>query len=240
MNWWRSGLWACLVGSAPAFAQPVADPGADPAACTRQLGGTWRNAYYSRAGDFQQPDDVWASALWLKGQGECGENFSSVGELVAYSDDALRGRRSGLRVREAYVQWRDDNWLARMGRQVLVWGRADRFNPTDNLTPRDYTLLAPEETDQRDGLDALRLTYRRAEFSLTGLLFAPRLRPHHVPMALPPGLTVEEPRVSGAQGALKLDHSGGEVDWSLSYFNGFDLAPNSRCVNNPLAHRPCS
>ena len=30
----------------------------------------------------------------------------------------------------------------------------------------------------------------------------------------------------GGQGALKLDRSGGEVDWSVSYFNGYDLNPD--------------
>ena len=35
-------------------------------------------------------------------------------------------------------------------------GRADRINPTDNLTPRDFTLLVPDDEDQRFGTAAIR------------------------------------------------------------------------------------
>ncbi|MBI3605573.1 MAG: hypothetical protein HY202_06050 [Nitrospirae bacterium] len=44
-----------------------------------------------------------------------------------------------------------------VGKQIVVWGRADGINPTDNLTPHDFTVLLPFEDDQRFGTTALKL-----------------------------------------------------------------------------------
>ncbi len=38
-----------------------------------------------------------------------------------------------------------------LGKQIIAWGRADGINPTDNVSPCDFTLLLPFEDDQRFG-----------------------------------------------------------------------------------------
>lgn len=63
-------------------------------------------------------------------------------------------------LRELYASYNwDQTFYLDVGRQIVVWGRADGINPTDNLSPRDYTRLVPDETDQRLGNDAIKLTY---------------------------------------------------------------------------------
>jgi hypothetical protein len=111
-----------------------------------------------------------------------------------------------------------------------VWGRADRINPTDNLTPRDFTLLVPEEDDQRFGTPAARATLQApAGLSVTGI-WLPVFTPHRIPLAPEPGVTFRELRPSvassRAQWAAKIERTGQAVDWSLSYFDGLDLFPD--------------
>jgi len=131
-------------------------------------------------------------------------------------------------LREAYIAYLGDVLEVRAGRQIAVWGRADRLNPTDNLTSRDFRLLFPEDDDQRRGSDMLQVavpvlgTVMRA-------YWLPEFRPNV--FATPPlarGIVLrddERPHDSN-QGAFKIDRSGGDVDWSLSYFEGRDRNPD--------------
>ena len=52
-------------------------------------------------------------------------------------------------LREGYVNLYSGKWDFRLGKQVIVWGRADGFNPTNNLTPTDFTVFSPDEDDKR-------------------------------------------------------------------------------------------
>jgi hypothetical protein len=212
-----------LLGAVPAWASGDM-PDATP--CTSDLSGSWRGGYFSSSADFGKRDGVVAGGLWLKPQLACGDEVSITAEGWVATQDALHGDDSRGRLREAFLDWHPGAWSVRLGRQIIIWGRADRFNPTDNLTPRDYTLMAPEDTDQRTGVDAAKVTRRFGGVSLTGIAMFPQQQSNKVPIAVPPGVSLTERRGHGPQGALRLDQSGGDVDWSVSYFNGFDLNPN--------------
>lgn len=123
------------------------------------------------------------------------------------------------RVREAYVDFEVEPISLRAGRQVIAWGRADRINPTDSLSPRDFTLLAPDDEQQRNGIDALRLRYTASPaLSLSAILG--KSETNITPKgALPPNLVLAAPRRDN-EWAVKLDHSGSGIDWSASYFDG--------------------
>src|SRR5262245_26987442 len=41
---------------------------------------------------------------------------------------------------EGYLTVHFDRADLKIGKQIVAWGRADGINPTDNLTPRDYTV----------------------------------------------------------------------------------------------------
>jgi hypothetical protein len=142
---------------------------------------------------------------------------------------------------EAYAQidrtgrWRTDlveGWARlsqgavelRAGRQILVWGRTDRLNPTDNLAGRDYTLLAASDDEQRQGPAMLHLRWGRGTITVDAI-WLPEFRPLVFPLERDrPGIAIlpDERRQSAAQFALKLDSSGGAFDWSLSWFRGID------------------
>lgn len=54
-------------------------------------------------------------------------------------------------LREAYVDVYAGPVDLRLGKQIVVWGRADAFNPTNNLVPFDLRIRSPIEDDRRVG-----------------------------------------------------------------------------------------
>ena len=54
-------------------------------------------------------------------------------------------------MREAYVNAYLGPFDLRLGKQIIVWGRADALNPTNNLTPVDFRIRSPLEDDIRLG-----------------------------------------------------------------------------------------
>jgi len=80
---------------------------------------------------------------------------------VAYGDGfadlrvryGLMGDQQGTFVdmREAYVNTYLGPVDLRLGKQIVVWGRADALNPTNNITPVDFRLRSPLEDDIRLG-----------------------------------------------------------------------------------------
>jgi len=112
----------------------------------------------------------------------------------------------------------------RAGRQIVVWGRADRLNPTDNIAGRDYTLLTASDDEQRQGPAMVQARWGRDAWTVD-LYWLPEFRPNVYPLtARPAGVAVlpDERRRKRAQFAARVDHSGGAFDWSLSWFRGID------------------
>lgn len=112
----------------------------------------------------------------------------------------------------------------RAGRQIIVWGRADRLNPTDNLSGRDYTLLSASDDDQRQGPAMVQGRWGVGNLTFDAI-WLPEFRPNIFPLERSrPGIAVlaDERRRSSNQFALKVDASGGAIDWSLSWFRGID------------------
>ncbi|MBN2191328.1 MAG: hypothetical protein JW751_00810 [Polyangiaceae bacterium] len=54
-------------------------------------------------------------------------------------------------LREAYGNLYWGRLDLRLGHQIVVWGRADGFNPTNNITPHDLRIRSPNEDDRRLG-----------------------------------------------------------------------------------------
>lgn len=147
-------------------------------------------------------------------------------DLRYFSDKPL----SGKNVREAYLALDLGNLNTRIGKQVLVWGRADTFNPTDVITPRDYEVLSSDDDDQRFGMTGVRARYAFSSSLSLEAVALPRFQSSAVPSGLLPAgtdISREHERYSrdNAQGGVKLDSSGERIDWSLSWFKGFSLLP---------------
>ena len=69
---------------------------------------------------------------------------------------------SGFSLHEAWFDYVGDGWDMRLGRQIIIWGKADGVQITDLVSPPDYT-----EYITRD-LDEIRLPVTAAKFRLLG------------------------------------------------------------------------
>jgi hypothetical protein len=187
--------------------------------------GSLRGGYWTSDRRLDDESHIAVASAWVKLDKKLQNGIGLYAEGYLANEDVFGEQRDNSHLREAYVEGRKGQFDYRVGKQTIAWGRADRLNPTDNLTPRNFTVLAPDVDEDRFGaLSAKGMWNFTASTSLTAI-WLPEFRPNVV--ALPPreGIRYAEAiPTSSRTWAIKLDQSGGAVDWSLSYFDGFDLA----------------
>jgi hypothetical protein len=152
-----------------------------------------------------------------------------------------------LEIREAYAEVRGfvfDNLDLKVGRQRIVWGTADQFNPTDNLNP--YDLEDVFDFGRRRGIEALNLNWHFNHVFSLQAVYIPFFRPANLPLGvfselfnasveLPAGMVLYDysdklfmPRHNLAEGAtlgLRFKGFALNTDFSLSYIYGRDGLP---------------
>ena len=94
--------------------------------------------------------------LALKLDAKAGEHGTALAELRARYGQLGQVRDLFLELREAYVDLYAGPLDLRVGQQIIVWGRADAFNPTNTLTAVDWRVRSPIEDDRRLGNLAVR------------------------------------------------------------------------------------
>lgn len=112
----------------------------------------------------------------------------------------------------------------RIGKQIVVWGRADGINPTDNLNGRDQLTWRPFDDDQRIGAWALKYDAFVDQDRSWTLFVAPELaRSRSRTPSVPNPIIDRAPERSSAntQVGLKWNQLGNGLDYSLSYYRGF-------------------
>lgn len=93
----------------------------------------------------------------------------------------LEGREHRAELDEAYVDRVGEGWDLRLGRQVVIWGRADGLRIVDRVSPSDQSESLTRDLDEvRLGVDALRLR-RLEETRQWELIWVPRFRPGKAP-----------------------------------------------------------
>lgn len=191
------------------------------------VGGSLRTGYFSGTRQLDDAKELGAASLWLRAAPRLGESAVVVADGWLRNDDLFRSGSTRGKLREGYIELAAGDADLRIGRQIIVWGRADELNPTDNISPRDFTLMTPEAGEQRSGTTAVRARYHLGEYTVTGIL-SPRGGSHAVPMAATPGVAVTTRRPSSGPRAVKLERVGAAMDWSVSYMAGPDLYPDIR------------
>lgn len=188
------------------------------------LTGSVRGGVWSSNRRLDDDTGIVVPSAWLKLDRKVG-SVGVFAEGYVSREDLFGDRRHASRLREAYFEGRQGNWDFRVGRQIVAWGRTDRLNPTDLLTPRDFTLLAPEIDEDRFGAVAAKAAYAFTPSTSLIAVWLPDFRPNRVALPVRPGVNyTEDVPDSWRTWAVKLDRSGGAVDWSVSYFDGFDLS----------------
>ncbi|HEY5995318.1 MAG TPA: DUF1302 family protein [Gallionellaceae bacterium] len=216
---------AIAAASAIAAAETPVETGTEPTLISRaNLSGSLRASAWDIPKNPDGSRKPGIGEVWLKAAPHIGDATVVMEGWGRDTNFTHQGKKSGL-LREGYVSYSAGDADFRIGKQIIVWGKADQLNPTDNLTPRDNTLYIPDIDDQRFGAMAARATYNFSGMALTGI-WLPYFRPSKVPLPAMPGITFAETVPSGGEFALKLEQSGGAMDWSLSYFKGFDQNPD--------------
>jgi len=139
---------------------------------------------------------------------------------------------NGLDLWEAYVNLYVGRLSFRVGQQIDVWGRADSYNPTDNITPVNPLFHSPNPDDMRLGNFLFKGTipFTRS-LSLEGV-WIPVYKESVLPVnrnmdprvnfmeTQPPSFELKN---SGYAFRLNLDRPAGGI--SLSWFDGFEPYP---------------
>jgi len=171
-------------------------------------------------------------------------NANNVSDLQQKEKDFIY--KWGLEFREAYLdlyQFGLENLDVRIGRQIIVWGTADKINPTNNISPDDLEDIF--NFGAQLGANAIKADYYWGDVTITGV-FVPIFTPATLPFGdyekafvpefnVPPGMTIRnisdkitlpETKLSEtSQYAFKVATNLLDYDLSLSYYNGRDDFP---------------
>jgi hypothetical protein len=240
MTYSRHALWTvslrlalASLASLPAMSEPAPGPQADePERSVMKdilgLSGSVRADYFSKDKSYSGKTGYAVGSIWATARPQEAGGINTYFDARLQGEDLTRGSRVSSELREAYAQTSLGNFDVRVGRQVTVWGRADKVNPTDAWSTRDFTLLAPNDEDQRLGVTSLEGTWNHRVYRVIGL-WQPEWRSPVVPIPpLPRGISLQEvaPTHPVGQFGFKLDHSGEGVDWSLSYAHSINRTPD--------------
>jgi hypothetical protein len=140
---------------------------------------------------------------------------------------------SDFSLREAYADLYLGNFELRAGQSIIAWGRADAFNPTNNLTPQDYFMRSPEPDDMRMGNFLVRGRYTLVPGLRLEAVWVPRYRysvyrfdlfdmPGYVRFSESP---LPEATLKNGSLAARLEFLFERFDGSLSWFSGYDPMP---------------
>jgi len=197
--------------------------------------GAFRSDYFSSSKILDDNSDFYGLTAQLKFLPALSEMFDGKLEARLTSPDSTHHDRtpSTTTLIEGTITMHLTQVDLTIGKQNVAWGRADVLNPTDNLTPRRYTVLLPFEEDQRFGTIALKIEAHLTLEHTVIIFTTPLFEPSIIPLPLPPGSVVHSNKLpartfSNSELGLKLNKTGGETDWSVSYFHGFSLFPEIR------------
>jgi hypothetical protein len=192
------------------------------------LSGTARMAGFSRDTSFSDRTGYAVGSIWATASPRELWGIRTYFDARVQNQDAVRSSRISWDLREGYAQMTLGGVDLRAGRQVTVWGRADKVNPTDAWSTRDLTLLAPDDDDQRLGVVSLQATENVGAYRVIAL-WQPEWRYPGLPIPpLPQGVSVTNvaPASPARQFGVKLDHSGSGIDWSVSYSHTLNRTPD--------------
>jgi hypothetical protein len=196
--------------------------------------------------------------LGLKFEGSYSSNYHLYSEVrlrgfgfpeVSQTAD-LQGKEKvykwELEFREAYLdlyQFGLQDLDVRIGRQIIIWGTADKLNPTSNTCPEDLEDVF--NFGEQAGVNSVLATYYLGDFTFSGVyvpIFTPAVLPSGIyasalsePMEFPEGMTLnsftdeiilpEQKFTESSQAAFKLGTNLFDYDLSVSYYYGRDDLP---------------
>jgi hypothetical protein len=225
--------------ASPARADDRTDAGLLDFAREANVTGSLRANYFQSSTSLDDRSHFAGLTLQAKALPQLSDAVSAKVEarLIAPDSRFRRGYRADAQLLEGYLAFNFGTLEVRLGKQNVAWGRTDGINPTDNLTPRNYQILLPNDEDQRFGTWSARAVGALPGGMTLTLFLSPDFTPHKVPV--PAGghaIDLQKPahRLSNAMAGIKLDRSSDGLDWSISYFHGPSLLPTARSFGSTI------
>jgi len=175
----------------------------------------------------QSEGGVQSVDLWIRGSSPPSEAVVSARFEAWAGSNPTGSDKPAADVREALVTVDFGAVTLSAGRQLFVWGRADRINPTDVISPHDYRRLVDEDEDNRLGIASVEISLPTSLGKFSGY-WLPEFRSTELPQSLArPGLAVrkDQPNSAGSQFALRFERFGESVDGSITYSEVADRIP---------------
>ncbi len=214
-------------------------------------------------------DTVFASSVWGKADilaARVGfkpkleffaDNFYARASVKA-KYNALDPKKIDFSLGEVFAEC---NWNAfdfRIGRQIIAWGKADGFDLTDVICPKDYSeFIGIEYKDARKPVNGILLRHFGSIYSIEGIWIPvfvpsyPTLENQLSPVFFPPfeveimgnkyksKYTINEKKaplsIKDGEWALRASFFLPAIDFSFSVFRGWDHSPNFNYKIEPLS-----
>ncbi|WP_148717156.1 hypothetical protein [Chitinolyticbacter meiyuanensis] len=139
--------------------------------------------------------------------------------------ERLDHKREDAGINELYLRLGQAPCAPTLGKRLVLWGRADAINPTDQISPRNFRRLTPDDDEQRAGNWGLHLDCQIGPGKLQ-LHWMDQRELNQVPFREQPGVVVLDEHPDRASSfAAKYDVLGEAADWSIGYVRGNDLYP---------------
>ena len=172
--------------------------------------------------------------------GDQGDGFADLRFMA--SEDAA-GSDQDVNIHEAYVNVYAGQFDIRFGQQIVVWGRADGINPTNNITPYDYRVRSPEEDDRRMANLGLRAYFNVDKFRFESIWMPTYAESYFPEFNIAGPIILGESnypgnKLQGGVGAFRINYGSPEIDWSVSYLNGQAIFPGVELRNITLLAPP--
>jgi hypothetical protein len=178
--------------------------------------------------------DRLGSRLQLKVQGSVFESvdfFSAVDFNWDLADTTYAQKMRTYPV-ESYIDIFSD-WLdVRIGNQFIFWGTTDWVNPTDNINPWDYVNISAEIEDYRIPVTAAKFDFYPSDAFTFEFVWLPVFQPNKIPLQFPLRMgkcivgennpQLPEKKLSNSEFALRFSSRLNWIDFSFSYFRGYD------------------
>lgn len=145
---------------------------------------------------------------------------------------ASSGPRGGAELPFAYLDVKTAAVDLRIGKQILAWGRTDALNPTDIVTPRNYTTLLPFDEDERRGTWGVRTNVYASDSILASLFYGVKFKPSTLPFSSDAMQRFDYDAAGARQQqlGLRVSSSNDVLDVSVSAYRGASLLPQAEQV----------
>lgn len=179
-----------------------------------------------------QETDVLETRLKLELLSTLGKK--SAFHSVTYTTYQYPQKELKFQLQEAYLDYYTKYVDFRFGQQVDAWGKADEINPTDILNPQDMTFITEDKSIRKIGTFQTKADIKIHDFVLTAI-WKPAFEYFKVPalnskwafFSIPNTSSLPAPvypanKLSNTEWAFKLAKTISSVDFSVSYFDGWD------------------